>query len=195
MKSDFPQSLEATRELLAGSLRLRASEKAPELPAELLNDLVRRFDHAPVASVGTQSRSWFEAVQSFIARPAFGMTALAIVVIGISVPQLIKPESAANAGGFRGTVSPVETRPDLRIILIQTPSGFEQALQNLGDFETDTVSSVTNGESITGPRVLVDFTALTITAINASEEKIHTAPLPIGVEEISAAIATAISRF
>ena len=56
------------------------------------------------------------------------------------------------------------------------------------------ISSATSSDSITGPRILVDFVTSTITALNASDEKIHTAPLPKDAEEISAAIATAVSR-
>jgi hypothetical protein len=194
MNSELPQNLAATRDLLAGSLKLHATERAPEVPAELLNDLVRRFNTAPSTAASVPSRSWFEAVQSFIARPAFGLSALAIVVLGVSIPQLADFNSAPSGGGFRGATGPAPSSPGIRIILIQSPSGFQQVLETLGDFEKDMISSATSSESITGPRILVDFATLTITAVNASDEKIHTAPLPMGAEEISAAIATAVSR-
>ncbi|MGL4398624.1 MAG: hypothetical protein ACRCXD_02040 [Luteolibacter sp.] len=194
MNSELPQNLAATRDLLAGSLQLHATERAPEVPAELLNDLVRRFNVAPAAAPAVQSRSWFEAVQSFIARPAFGMAALAIVVLGVSVPQLTDFNSTPASGSFRGAAVPAATGTGIRIILIQSQAGFQQELENLGDFENDMISSATSSDNITGPRILVDFVALTITAVNASDEKIHTAPLPMGAEEISAAIATAVSR-
>lgn len=193
MNHDLPQNLAATRDLLAGSLQLHATERAPAIPADLLNDLSRRFNTAPVSAASIQSRSWFEAVQSFIARPAFGMAALAIVVLGISVPQMINSTSTP-AGGFRGSVTPTAATPNIRIILIQSPAGFQQALADLGDFENSMISSATSSDSITGPRILVDFVTSTITAVNASDEKIHTAPLPKDAEEISAAIATAVSR-
>jgi hypothetical protein len=194
MNHDLPQNLAATRELLAGSLQLHATERAPAIPPDLLNDLSRRFNTAPVSAASVQSRSWFEAVQSFIARPAFGMAALAIVVFGISVPQMIDSSSTRSGGSFRGAVSTTAATPNIRIILIQSPAGFQQALANFGDFESDMISSATSSDSITGPRILVDFVSSTITAVNASDEKIHTAPLPKDAEEISAAIATAVSR-
>jgi hypothetical protein len=194
MNLDLPPNLHATRDLLAGSLQLHATEQAPAIPADLLNDLTRRFNSAPVVAASIQPRSWFEAVQSFIARPAFGMAALAIVVLGISVPRMIDSTSKPTSGSFRGAVSPTVATSSIRIILIQSPAGFQQALANLGDFENDMISSATSSDIITGPRILVDFVALTVTAVNASDEKIHTAPLPMGAEEISAAIATAISR-
>ncbi len=194
MNLDLPPNLHATRDLLARSLQLHATEQAPALPADLLNDLTRRFNSATVLAASIHPRSWFEAVQSFIARPAFGMAALAIVVLGISVPRMIDSTSAPTSGSFRGVVSPTAATSSIRIILIQSPAGFQQALANLGDFESDMISSATSSDSINGPRILVDFVTSTITAVSASDKKIHTAPLPMGAEEISAAIATAISR-
>ena len=192
MNLDLPPSLESTRSLLAGSLQLHATEQAPAVPADLLNDLSHRFNTAPVAAATLQPRSWFEAVQAFITRPAFGMAALAIVILGISIPRVIDSTSTRSSGGFRGTVSPTHETRNIRIILIQSPAGFEQTLA--GDFESSMISSVTTGESITGPRVLVDFVTSTITSLNASNEKVHSAPLPKDAEEIPAAIATAVSR-
>ncbi|MEX1114188.1 MAG: hypothetical protein WEB53_02995 [Akkermansiaceae bacterium] len=194
MNLDLPPNLESTRSLLAGSLQLHAAEQAPAIPADLLNDLARRFNVAPVAAVTIQPRSWFEVVQSLIARPAFGIAALATVILGISVPQMINSTSTRSGGGFRGAVSPTLESHSIRIILMQPPAGFQQALANVGDFESDMISSSARADSITGARILVDFAASTITALNASDEKIHTAPLPGDAEEISAAIATAISR-
>jgi hypothetical protein len=194
MNPVLPPNLESTRSLLAGSLQLHATERAPAVPADLLSDLARRFNSAPAAAVSIQSRSWLEAVQSFIARPAFGMAAVAIVILGISVPRMIDSTSTASSGSFRGTVSTAAETGNIRIILIQAPAGFQQTLANAGDFESGMISSATSSDSITGPRILVDFAASTITALDAADEKIHTAPLPTDAGEISAAIATAISR-
>jgi hypothetical protein len=194
MNLDLPPNLESTRNLLAGSLQLHATEQAPAVPADLLNDLARRFNSAPVATAVIQPRTWFEAVQSFIARPAFGMAALAIVVLGISVPRMIDSSATRSGGTFRGAVSNTAETRNIRIILIQSPAGFQQALANVGDFESSMISSATSSDSITGPRILVDFVTSTITALNASDEKVHTAPLPEDAEETSAAIATAVSR-
>lgn len=191
MSLDLPQNLESTRNLLAGSLQLHATEQAPQVPADLLGDLSNRFSITPAAPI--PQRSWFEAVQSFIARPTFGMAAVAIVILGISVPRMI--DSTRPAGGFRGAVSPTPETRNIRIILIQSPAGFQQALATVGDFESDMISSATSRDSVAGPRILVDFANSTITALSASDEQIHTAPLPKDAAEISAAIATALSRF
>lgn len=192
MNLDLPPNLESTRNLLSGSLLLHATEQAPPVPADLLGDLARRFNSTPVAATTVSSQSWIETVQAFIARPSFGMAALAIVILGIAVPRMI--DSTPSSGGFRGAVSPTAEIRKIRIILVQSPSGFQQTLANLGDFESGMISSATSSDSITGPRILVDFATSTITALSASDEKIHTAPLPKDAEEISAAIATAISR-
>ena len=192
MNLDLPPNLESTRNLLSGSLQLHATEQAPPIPADLLGDLARRFNSAPVAAATIQPRTWFEAVQAFIARPAFGVAALAIVILGIAVPRMI--DSTPSSGSFRGADSAAVESRNIRIILIQAPAGFQQALANVGDFESNMISSATSSDSVTGPRILVDFATSTITALNASDEKIHTAPLPKDAEEISAAIATAISR-
>lgn len=193
MNLDLPPNLHATRNLLAGSLQLHATEQAPPVPAHMLSDLVNRFDSAPITATSVQSHSWFAAVQSFIARPAFGMAALAIVILGISVPRMID-SATRTSGGFRGATPIPAQAQNLRIILIQSPAGFQQTLKDAGDFESSMISSATNTDGITGPRILVDFVTSTITALNASNETIYTAPLPKDAKEISAAIAKAISR-
>lgn len=182
MNLDLPPHLESTRDLLAGSLQLHATEHAPAVPADLLNDLDRRFNAAPVAAATCQPRSWFEVVQSFISRPAFGMAALAIAILGIFVPPMIET--------FRGTPYPPTESHNIRIVLIQPPAGFQQALA--GVIESGIISSAASSESFAGPRVLVDFEASTITAVNAADEKVHTVPLPKDAEEISVAVATAV---
>lgn len=188
MNLDLPSHLHATRDLLAGSLRLHATEQAPPVPADLLDDLCRRFNSAPIAAVAVPPRSWFETVQSFIARPAFGMAALAIVILGISIPRMID-----STPSFRGGNPPADSS-NIRIILIQAPADLQQALADAGEIEGGRISSATSSEGITGARILVDFVTSTITALNASNETVHTAPLPKNTEEITVAIATAVSR-
>ena len=191
MNHDLPKNLESTRNLLAGSLQLHSSEQAPALPGDLLNDLASRFSATPAAAAPLQQRSWLARIQSFIARPAFGMAAVALVVLGVSVPSLM---DSAPAGGFRGKVSGTAESPEIRIVLLSPPTGFQSSLVAAGDFESSMISSTTTGDGLTGRRILVDFSTATITALNASDEKIHTAPLPKDAEEISAAIAAAVSR-
>lgn len=174
---------------------MHASEQAPALPGDLLNDLSRRFNTAPALVPTSHTRSWFATLQSFVARPAFGVAALAVVVLGISLPGMIKPESKIPGGGFRGTVSNTPAALDIHIVLIQAPTGFQKALEDEGDFESGVITSTRSSEvTTTGPRILVDFTTSTITAINASDEKIHIGSLPVDPADISSAIAAAVSR-
>jgi hypothetical protein len=195
MNNDLPQALESTRNLLAGSLQLHATEQAPSVPGDLLSDLGRRFSSAQAVAAPLQSRSWLAAIQSFIARPAFGMAALAVVILGISVPSLIRSNSTPASGGFRGAVTtPAESR-HLSIILIQAPTGVQSSLESSGDFESGVIfSNPSSKTNATGPRILVDFVTSTISALNASDERIYSAPLPADAADLSAAIATAVSR-
>lgn len=195
MHHELPQNLESTRNLLAGSLQMHATEHAPTLPSDLLNDLSQRFNSAPVVMASGHTRSWFATLQSFVARPAFGVAALALVILGISVPNMIHSGTTHSSGGFRGAVTTTAKSQNLHIILIQAPSGFQKSLEAEGDFESGAISSTqSSAETATGPRILVDFASSTITAINSSDEKIHTAPLPENPADISAAIATAVSH-
>jgi hypothetical protein len=195
MNTDLPRALESTRNLLAGSLQLHATEQAPSVPGDLLNDLGRRFNSTQSVVAPIQSRSWLAAVQSFIARPAFGMAALAIVILGISVPSLTRSNSTSASGGFRGAVTGTGTSQNLSVILIQAPSGVQNSLENSGDFENGVISSAQSSKtSSTGPRILVNFVTSTISALNASDEEVYTAPLPADAADLSAAIATAVSR-
>jgi hypothetical protein len=191
MIHDLPKNLEPTRNLLAGSLQLHATDQAPALPGDLLNDLDRRFSATPATAV--QPRSWLAKVQIFTARPIFGLAALALVILGISLPSLRNSTTSDSAGGFRGTVSSTAESPEIRIILLSPPLGFQKTLEAAGDFESSMISSATTSGRIAGPRIVVDFAASTITGLNASNQEIHTAPLPKDAAEVSAAIATAIS--
>ncbi len=195
MNNDLPKALESTRNLLAGSLQLHATEQAPSAPGDLLNDLGRRFSSAQSVAAPLQSRSWLAGIQSFIARPAFGMAALAIVILGISVPSLTRSNSTPAGGGFRGAVTAPTQSRNLSIILIQAPTGVQSSLENSGDFESGVIFSTPSSKAnASGPRILVDFVTSTISALNASDESIYTAPLPADAADLSAAIATAVSR-
>jgi hypothetical protein len=193
MNLELPQDLQSTRDMLAGSLQMHASEKAPSLPGDLFEDMFQRFSQAPSVATAVESRTWFAAIQSFISRPAFGVAAFAVVVIGLALPNMMSP-TVANAG-FRGAV-PVETATgNVRIVLIKAPSDIQKLIESSGDFEKGVISSVemTAGAD-TGARVLVDFGAYTITAIDANGEAIHAATLPGDSNEISSAIALAVSK-
>lgn len=190
MKTDLPQALESTRNLLAGSLQLHATEQAPSVPGDLLSDLGRRFNSSQAVTAPLQSRSWLAAMQSFIARPAFGVAALAAVILSISVPSLIPSKST-----FRGAMTTTAESENLSIILIQAPSGVLGTLEKSDNFENGVISSATSSQvSASGPRILVDYATSTITTMNSSNEKVYTAPLPADAAALSDAIVTAVSR-
>ena len=190
MMNDFPKTLESTRSLLNGSLQLHATEQAPSVPGDLLNDLARRFSSAQAIAAPIQSRSWLAAVQSFLARPAFGMAALAVVILGISIPSLTQSKST-----FRGAMTTTAQSENLSIILIQAPSGVLGTLEKSDNFESGVISSTTSSQvSASGPRILVDYATSTITTVNSSNEQVYAAPLPADAAALSDAIVTAASR-
>jgi hypothetical protein len=192
MSRNLTNSLDSTRELLAGSLKMRADEKSPALPADLLEDISKHFakEHAPVSP---KSRSWFAAVQSFIARPAFGLGALAMVILGLGLPAVMGPGKSET--GFRGAASRPTQSESARIVLINAPSDVAQALASSGDFEA---GMITSGDSITdaapGARVVVNFPESNIVVFDAQGEEIHRSTVPKDTTELSAAIATALSH-
>ncbi len=193
MNLELPQNLQSTRDLLAGSLQMHATEKAPALPGELFDDMFRRFNPAPSVAVAVESKSWFAAVQSFISRPAFGVAAFAVVVLGLALPNMMAPTTSSSA--FRGAV-PTETDTDgVRIVLVKAPADIQKAIEDSGDFEKGAISSVEmTASSEKGPRVLVDFEASTIIAIDVNGQTIHESALPKDANEISSAIALAVSK-
>lgn len=192
MISEFPSDLQSTRDLLTGSLRSHPADHASAMPGDLLDDLLSRFQTNVATVAATPTLSWFAKIQSLIARPSFGLAALAVVILGLALPGMMAPTSTDS--GFRGaTVSaPAEA---IRIILIHAPSSFAQQLEKSGDFERGAISSVSRvDDNISGPRVLVNFEESKISVINASDEVIHTAAIPADGSELSSAIAAAVSR-
>lgn len=195
MMNDFPKTLESTTTLLMGSLRLHATEQAPSVPGDLLTDLAHRFNPTQAVAAPIQSRSWLAAVHSILARPAFGVAALAVVILGLSAPSMIPSKSTPAGGGFRGAATPPAASKNLSIILIQAPSGVRGALEKSGDFESGVISSASSSQvSASGPRILVDFGTSTIIAVDASNQQIYTAPLPEDASDLSDAIASVVSR-
>lgn len=193
MDLDLPPHLQATRTLLAASLQLHPNEAAPAVPADLLDDLARRFSPTAETVTARASRSWFATMQSFFARPAFGMAALAVVILALAVPALINTNRAAS--GFRGTIPPTPLSQNIRIILVKAPSSVFPLLEKSGDFEAGVISSVVQiDRSVTGARVVVDYWTSTIRALNAADDVVYSAQLPAENADLASAIATAVSR-
>jgi hypothetical protein len=194
MNPQLSKDLQSTRDLLAGSLQMHATEKAPAISGELLDDLMRRFDRVPATAAATGTRSWFAVVQSFIARPAFGVAALACLVLGLTVPGLMD-SSKPGKSGFRGTVSSPLPSASARIILINAAPEILHQLQASGDFEDGAISTADQLDTtLSGARVLVDFASGTISAVTADGNEVYNARLPQDAAGLSAEIATALSR-
>lgn len=188
MSRNLTNSLDSTRELLAGSLKMRSDEKAPALPADLLEDVSKHFakQHAPVSP---KTRSWFEAVQAFMARPAFGLGALAMVILGFGLPAVMGPDKSES--GFRGAASRSTQGESARIVLLDAPSEVAQALAASGDFEVGMISHV---DATAGAKVVVNFGNSSIVVFDAQGAEIHRTTMPADTAELSTAIASALSH-
>ena len=194
MNPHLPENLQSTRDLLAGSLHMHATEKAPAVPADLLDDLMRRFDPAPAAAAPVRSKSWLASVQALLSRPAFGVAALACVILGVAVPGIMDSSSSGKSG-FRGAVSSPAPSAAVRIILIKASPEILHTLQASGDFEDGAISAADHLDStLTGARIVADFESATITAVDADGNEAYRAPLPQDSAELAAEIATALTR-
>ena len=194
MNSDLPSHLHSTRDLLMGSLRLHPEDQPSAMPADLLADLTDRFEAPAPAAVRTPSLSWFAKIQSFVARPAFGVAALAVVILGLALPSMMAPAPVAT--GFRGAATAVAPSESVRILLVQAPADIVSSLENSGDFETAAISAVSSlpAADSSSARVIVNFETSEISAISADGTVISTDALPADPVALSAAIATAVSR-
>ncbi len=193
MNPELPSHLHSTRDLLLGSLRIHPEDQASAMPADLLADLTSRFEVPAPAAVQTPSLSWFAKIQSFVARPAFGVAALAVVILGLALPSMMAPAPVAT--GFRGAATAVAPSESVRILLVQAPADIVSSLENSGDFETGAIASVSSiPADSSAARVIVNFETSEISAISADGTVISTDALPADPVALSAAIATAVSR-
>lgn len=191
MTNDLHTDLESTRDLLRGSLQIHATDNAPSVPSDLLEDMVRRFNSTPVMTTKMPSKSWFAAAQAFIARPAFGVAALAVAILGVTVPSMMKP--ADPGSGFRGAIVSAPMIRKVHVVLLNAPSGIRPFLDSTGDFEKGTILSA-NPTDNSGATVFVDFETNTIKAIDSTGNEVYSMALPAAKDNLSAAIATALSR-
>ncbi len=164
------------------------------MPADLLTDLTNRFEAPAPAAVQTPFLSWFAKIQSFVARPAFGVAALAVVILGLALPRMMAP--APVASGFRGAATAATPNESVRILLVQAPADIVSSLENSGDFETAAISAVSSlpAADSSSARVIVNFETSEISAIAADGTIISTDALPADPVALSAAIAIAVSR-
>jgi hypothetical protein len=193
MNSELPSHLHSTRDLLTGSLRVHPTDQASAMPAELLSDLTTRFQTFAPAAVRTPSLSWFEKIQSFVSRPAFGMAAVAMVILGLALPGMMAPAPTGTV--FRGAATTVAPGESVRILLVNATADVVTSLETSGDFEKAAISSLSSlPDAFSGPSVIVDFGKSAISVIDATGTLISTDELPADSAALSAAIASAVSR-
>ncbi len=192
MDLDLPSHLHSTRDLLMRSLVMHP-EQAPAMPAGLAADLSARFSTRPAAAAPVESAGWLDKVRSFLATPAFGLAAAAVVVMGIAVPMVSGP--AAEKETFRGQAAAASADP-VRILFAGSNPGIVSAIRNSGEFEAAAISTLGNASaSIEGPAVIVDFDNGTVSSVDRDGSILHREELPGDASGVAAAIASALSRF
>jgi hypothetical protein len=189
MDLELPERLHGTRDLLMRSLVLH-SEQAPAMPAGLAADLDARFaDHpAPV----TSPVSWLEKVRAFLAAPGFGAVAAAVVVLGVAIPMLSGPSPETIRGAEAAL--PADS---VRIQLVGSNPQALAAIQASGMFDAAAISSVDTLSAAgisEGPKVIVDFSTASITAVDRDGQIVHREELPAETSMMAAVIADAVSR-
>jgi hypothetical protein len=192
MDLDLPSNLHSTRDLLMRSLVMHP-EQAPAMPAGLAADLSARFAPREIAAPQVAPVSWFEKVRGFLSTPVFGVAAAAVVVMGVAVPMISAPADRGSEV-FRG--QPAALSADtVRIVFIGQDAGMVSQIKASGDFEATAISTSESAATVTGPAVIVDFTAGSLSAVDADGTLLHRTDLSGDASEVSASIASALSRF
>jgi hypothetical protein len=189
MDPDLPERLLPARDLLSRSLVLHPRELAPAMPSGLAADLAVRFapraDEAPPARI-----SLTERFRNWLGSPSFGLAAAAAVVVGVAIPMLSAPD-AATSEIFRGdTIAPATDT--VRIAFIGENADVEAAIKSSGNFEAFAFAA--DAASLPGPKVVLDFRAGTVSAVNAGGITVHSSALPMEAKQAPDAVADAISR-
>lgn len=194
MDLELPAHLHATRDLLTRSL-VSHSERAPAMPAGLAADLKARFEPRRAPAQAASTRSWAFSLRSLFATPAFGAVAAAVLVLGTAIPLLQGPADTPSET-FRGAAA-VAPEASVQVIFIGEDTGDRAAVEASGNFESASLLSAENIEAaleLAGPKVLVDFTARTITAYDAAGNAVHDEAMPASSSQLGDAIAKAVTR-
>lgn len=191
MDLELPANLHATRDLLMRSLVVHP-EQAPAIPAGLASDLSARFSPRAMRTVVTAPLSWSEKVRAFLSMPAFGAVAAAVVVLGVAVPMMSGP----SAETFRGDL-PVAQANAVRIIFTGDHPEIRAAVEASATYEASALCSMDSSAAATlaGPKVIIDLTSSTITAIDQDGATLYRADAPTDPGKVADAIALAVSCF
>jgi hypothetical protein len=194
MHLELPEHLHSTRDLLLSSLPAHPLEKAPSMPAGLADDLMARFAPKTIVTPVVGKASLFERLRAFLATPAFGIAAAAVVVLGVAAPMISKPVARET---FRGADSSAVAGGSVTILFVGTNSALQSAIENSGNFEASAFRSavdLASVQDVAGPKVVINFNAGKIHAIDASGSEAYSARLPGAAEKVAAAVADAVSR-
>jgi hypothetical protein len=188
MDLQLPADLHATRDLLMRSL-VTHPEQAPAIPAGLASDLSARFAPRVTKTVVTAPLSWSEKIRAFLSTPAFGAVAAAVVVLGVAVPMMSGPSTES----FRGDL-PVAQTPAVQIIFTGEAPDIRAAVEASATFESTALSSMDSKAAATqpGPKVIVNLTSSTITAIDRDGATLYRAAVPTEPAKVADAIALAV---
>jgi hypothetical protein len=193
MNIELPKTLQPTADLLASSLRPHLRDTAPPIPQSLIQDLVPSL--AATETAATAKISWFEKARSFVATPAFGLAAAAMVVLGFFAPALISPLSNdAPNENFRGKAHLVHTSSDAAIVLITDNSDIRVLLEESGLFDMTSVIETSDplvAATISTAKLLVDVKGGAMVAYNAESREVLADQLPEDRDRIAERIALA----
>ena len=195
MHLELPERLLVTRDVLTRSLPTHPLEKAPAMPAGLAADLAGRF--APQAVLRQESAriSWFDKVRSFLASPGFGAVAAAVVVLGVAIPMFFAGDRGTQET-FRGGETMAAPGEQVRIFFVGENGAARSAVESSGNFEASALVAGENADAVRsakGPKVIVDFSAGTVTAIDARGVEVSRSTLPVEAKQVPGTIAKAVS--
>ena len=195
MNIELPQHLQATADLLSGSLQRHSQDTAPPIPRGLADDLSSRFAPAsPAPAVQSSKVSWFEKARSFVATPAFGLAAAAMVVLGFFTPALMTPAQVGTpTESFRGS-HVVHTSSNASIVLITDNSETRRLLEESGLFDMSIVIETSDplvAATISTAKLLVDVKGGAMVAYNAESREVLADHLPDDPSRIAERIALA----
>jgi hypothetical protein len=187
MDPDLPERLLPTRDLLGRSLMLHPREQAPAMPAGLAADLALRFAPGAIEKPSPPGIPLMEKVRTWLSTPGFGLAAAAVVVVGIAIPMISTPDREI----FRGAAQQAGTDM-VRIAFIGEEAKIETAIKSSGNFEA--FAFAVGAESLPGPKVVIDFRAGVISAVDRDGQTVHSKPIPADAKDAPDAVADAISR-
>ena len=131
---------------------------------------------------------------TFLATPAFGVAAAAVVVLGVAVPMISKPVPQES---FRGMDSTAVSGDAVTILFVGTNRALQSAVENSGNFEPSAFRSavdLASAQEVAGAKVVIDFNTEKIHAVDATGAETYSARIPAETDKVANAVADAVSR-